>query len=140
MLTPHTPIPKTSSQVTAYSSSMTSRKATPKPNSQPSGVFPRTMALILSVTEPRVWPGSITGGMSRSMKPGCAGRVSTCMALLHLERRIRIAQRRQVGRPRAGVQLAQQRIVPLLRLQPRHLAVRVVDVAEDDRAGRAGRL
>ncbi len=36
----------------------------PKPIHQPNGVFRvRTIELILSVTEPNVWPGAMTGGV-----------------------------------------------------------------------------
>src|SRR5207248_10320612 len=122
----------------AKSSSITRQKARAKPTSQPSGVRPRTMALILSVTEPKSWPGSMTGGRPRSMKS--VGPVSTRTALLGLQRRVGVAERHQVSRAGARVQLAEQRVVALLGLQPGDPAVRIVDVAEDDRAGRTGGL
>src|SRR5262245_11672833 len=122
----------------AYSRTITRRNAAPKPTSQPSGVPPRTIPLTLSVTEPRLWPGSMTGGKSRSMK--LVGSVSRLIALLAAKHRVGIAHRREVRRPRAGVQLAQQGVVARVGLQSGDLAVGVVEVAEHDRARRAGRL
>ncbi len=43
----------------------------------------------------------------------------------------------EVGRPRADVQLAEHRVVPLLLFDLRHLAFVVVEVAEVDRLRRA---
>ena len=54
--------------------------------------------------------------------------------------RIQVPHRRQIRRPRPRVQLGQQRVVALLGLQLRDAAVRIVQVAEDDRLGRAGLL
>src|SRR5688572_29599976 len=42
-------------------------KAMPNPNHHPRPVFRvRTIALILSVTDPNVWPGAMTGGGTRA--------------------------------------------------------------------------
>ena len=46
----------------------TSANAMPKPNHHPSDVLRvRTIALILSVTDPKVWPGAMTGGGTRGI-------------------------------------------------------------------------
>src|SRR5215218_10423230 len=102
---------------------------------------PRTIELILSVTVPKVWPGAITGGVPL---PATAGRGSSIgcseSATLFTDLRVDVPDRGQIGRPRAGVQLAEQRVVPLPGLQLRHAAARIVEVAEDDRVGRTGLL
>ena len=54
--------------------------------------------------------------------------------------RVRVAHRRQIGRARPRVEVLEHRVVAWARLQLRHAAVRIVDVAEDDRVGRAHRL
>src|SRR5579883_1077246 len=59
-------------------------------------------------------------------------------SLHHL--RIRITDRREVGRPGPRVQVAEERIVERGALELRDLAIRIVDVAEDNRLGRASRL
>ena len=53
---------------------------------------------------------------------------------------MRIAHRRQIGRARPGVELLERRVVARARLELRDPAVRIVDVAEHDRVGRAHRL
>src|SRR5947209_5075751 len=50
--------------------------------------------------------------------------------------RVRVPHHREVRRARPCIQLAEERVVRRLRLQLRHLAVRVVEIAEDDRLGR----
>src|SRR5215210_5846893 len=98
------------------------------------------MALILSVTEPKVCPGARTGTCARSR--GGSGRVVAIgRGLLELlELGVRVAQPGQVARARPGVELGQQGVVPRVVLGLPHVAGRVVEVAEDDRPGRAGPL
>src|SRR5215210_4141653 len=87
----------------------------------------RTIELILSVTVPKVWPGAITGGVppprtaTRGSSIGCSGS-----ATLFTNFRVDVAQRGQVRRPRPRVQLAEQRVVALLGLQPGDAAARIV--------------
>src|SRR5215813_3248391 len=70
-LTPQIPVPINSNRVMLNNNSITSANDSPKPINQPNGVFlARTMELILSVTDAKVWPGWITGG--------CASICSSC--------------------------------------------------------------
>src|SRR5581483_4174638 len=63
MLMPQIPTPFTSRYVNEIISTLTTANATRKPIHQPTGVLRvRTIELILSVTEPSVWPGAMTGG------------------------------------------------------------------------------
>src|SRR5215210_3831567 len=61
-LLPQMPMPVTTRLASDANSSSVSRKARPNPSHQPSDVLrDRTMALILSVTDPKVWPGAMIG-------------------------------------------------------------------------------
>src|SRR5712692_8990398 len=53
---------------------------------------------------------------------------------------ITIADLRQIGGPRPCVELIQQSVVAGVRLQFRHAAIRIIDVAEDNGVGRTGLL
>jgi hypothetical protein len=67
MLTPQIPTPFHSSITTAPLKIMKKRNAIAKPPSQPRPMrLVSTIALILSVIDPNVWPGAITGGPLRS--------------------------------------------------------------------------
>src|SRR5512135_2401353 len=100
------------------------------------------MALMWSVTEPKVWPGAITGGRgfspgpSASLKSG-VGILSSVLLLLLLVRRrsfqlrVGIADFGQIGGARPGVELGQQPVVAGLGLEAGHAALGIVDVAED---------
>src|SRR5262249_20937199 len=115
-----------------------SANASAKPTYQPRGEGCRsTIALILSVTDANVCPGASTACPSSS--PG-RSRGSDAMVRLRLDLGVRVPQPRQVRRARAGVQLSQNPVVPRIGLELGDLALGVIDVAEDDRAGRAGRL
>src|SRR5215510_14459090 len=48
------------------------------------------------------------------------------------ELRVHVTKGRQIRRPRPRIELAEQRVVPLLGFQPGHAALGIVDVAEDD--------
>src|SRR5262245_5020763 len=116
---------------------MTSANAIVNPTYQPRGVGRvSTIELILSVTEANVCPGARTGNAS---VPG-RSVVSDAIVRLRLDLGVRVAQPGHVGRARAGVQFGEHAEVPRVGLEPGHPAVGVVDVAEDDRAGRAGGL
>src|SRR5262249_20208312 len=109
----------------------------------------RTMALILSVIERKLWPAgayfsSPAGGRGAGGSP--AGRLASVAMSLRLQVGVGVAQGRQVRRARLGVQVGQQPVVerrvlprPDLAQRPPPPAV-LVDVAEDDRLGRAGGL
>src|ERR1700749_1966789 len=49
---------------------------------------------------------------------------------------IRISQPRQIGGPRMGVQFLQQGVIASLLLAGRNFAVKIVQIAEDNRLGR----
>src|SRR5438270_8009040 len=101
---------------------MVTRKAMPKPTTHPMDARrPSTMELILSVTEAKVCPGMMIGGL-----PAIAAGVGRCCSsgplwtamrslldftLGRLELGIRIADGGHVSRARARVQLAEQRVV-----------------------------
>ena len=121
------------------------RTPTPKPSHQPRGVGRvSTIALILSVTEPKrvarrddsavALPASAGGSSVR------VGSVSS-PCLLRLELGVGVAQRRP-GTSCAAACSARPagRSCSGASFQLRDLAVRIVEVAEDDRLGRAGRL
>ena len=74
------------------------------------------------------------GGHQRLLLTFRAGRAGW------LQRGVRVAHDRQVAGARARVELLEQPVVERAGLQLRHAAVRVVDVAEHDRVGRARRL
>src|SRR5213592_2693520 len=106
------------------------------------------MLLILSVTLAKSWPGSTMGwisgwGTCTGGGAGLAGSASlaspgSSLAILQLV--VRVLDLRQVRGARPRVQLAEQRVVPRLRLPLRDPAGRVVHVAEDDGLRRARRL
>ena len=66
-------------------------------------------------------------------------RGSSAMAYA-LDLRIRIAQGRQIRGARPRVEVGQQCVIPFIGFQLGHAAVLVVDIAEDDRLGRASGL
>src|SRR5579862_3292451 len=115
----------------AKSSIIKSRNATPKPTNQPFEVGRvSTMELILSVTEPNVYPGSITG--ARSSWIGSA----MFLTALRFQFRIRVPNVGQVRGAGPRVQIAQQAVVPRLRFQFRNPAVGIINVAENNRIRR----
>jgi len=64
MFTPQMPTPFTSRYAIETMSRFASANASRNPTHQPTGVLRvRTIALILSVTEPNVYPDAITGGV-----------------------------------------------------------------------------
>src|SRR5262245_16316847 len=182
MLTPQMPVPLSSSHVTAIPSIPMIMKPMETTMNQLRGcLVVRTTPPILSVIEPNVWPGSMSGAgsyvaglgliivhprgfaprtpphaHSLAAAPARAIRVARSLPLAGAperrppfafaeecsssdQLRIRVAQRRQVRRPRPRVEAFEQTVVALERLELRHARVRVVQVAEDDGVGRAGR-
>ena len=109
------------------------RNETAKPRIHQRGVLSRTVAAILSVTVAGVWPGAMSGG--RSSRADISPLV-----LLSCRAGVRVRQLREIRRPRPGVQLLEERVIERLLLQGRDLRGRVVDVAEDERLGRADLL
>src|ERR671927_280542 len=115
-----------------------SMKEMARPTHQPKGVrLRRTSALILSVTEPKVCPGSMTAGVVW-MRVSSYGSSYLSIKVLRLpllarrQRLVRVAHGRQIPSARPRVQVAEQVVAPLLFVKFRDLAVRVVEVAEDD--------
>ena len=102
-------------------------------------------ALILSVTEPKVWPGRDDPEAAARDRPANGRRCRRVAGHGPLPRRLgstapapgsgSVAHRRQVRRARPRVQLGEQRVVAHLGLQLRDAAVRIVEVAEDDGLG-----
>ncbi len=79
MVTPQMPVPLRNRYPRAKSIIIVIMKAMPKPMNHPlvAGRV-RTMALIFSVTVPKVWPGSMTGARSRSVDDlYCSGMLSS---------------------------------------------------------------
>src|SRR5947207_7010191 len=115
-----------------------STKEMARPTHQPTGVrLRRPGALILSVTGPKVCPGSMTAGVT-CMRVSSYGSSYLSIKVLRLpllarrERLVRVAHGGEVARPTPRVQVAEQVVAPPLRVEPGDLAVRVVQVAEDD--------
>src|SRR5438132_2616534 len=84
-----------------------------------------------SLTAPR--PTSTSAGPPRGHGPAWERPGGSCLLL-------RRSHAREVGRARARVQLAEQRVVPRRRPQAQHLALRIGHVAEVDRPRGAGGL
>src|SRR5262249_47321041 len=109
----------------------------------------RTMALILSVIERKLWPAgayfsSPAGGGGAGGSP--AGRLASVAMSLCLQVRGGVAQGRQGPRARLGGHVGQQalierRVLPRSDLTQRtRLPAVLVNVAEDNGLGRAGSL
>src|SRR5262245_14279672 len=113
-----------------------------KPIHQPGGVLrARTIALILSVTEPNVCPGAISGGVPLPTMDASGSPMSMeRSAIASTDLRVHVTYRREVGRPGARVERAEQRVLARFRLQPGHAAPGIVQVAEDDGIGRTALL
>src|SRR5829696_1923031 len=144
-LTPQMPVPLISSHVTAMPSMPINMKPIDTTMNQLRGVRPpRTTPLILSVIEPKVWPGSMSGGGAYVagfgliiVQPrGFAVRVDWSSSD---QLRIRVAQRGQVSSARARVEILEQAVVAFQLLQPGDAAFRIVQVAEYDGVGRTRR-
>src|SRR5262245_36386786 len=118
-------------------------KETAKPIHQPrGGRRVRTIALILSVTEPNVWPGPMTAPSAEPVPEGVPvgrGGASGCMSV-RLDFGIGVPQRRQVRRSWPRIQLREQGVIKRLGFPLRDLARGVVEVAENDRLSGTGRL
>src|SRR5262249_5370003 len=133
MLMPQIPVPLTKRYVTAMSSTLTMTNDRKNPSHHPSGArLVRTIELILSVTEPNVWPGAITGGTPVPTMASFGSSMGARLSAI-LQLGIHVSDRPQIRRPRARIELAEERVVADLGLQLRDAAVRVVQIAEDDR-------
>ncbi len=74
IVTPQMPIPFRNRYPMANSIIMVTMNARAKPTNHPLEVGRvRTMALIFSVTVPKVWPGSMTGAFSSTVVLYCSG-------------------------------------------------------------------
>src|SRR6185369_14133937 len=139
-LTPHKPIPTNTRFVIVSNISWKSANEIAKPKNHASDVLRfKTIELILSVTEANVSPGSITGAVE-CIGPSMYGLFSVSSATVLTDLWVRVLQLRQVSRPRSRVQIAEQRIVASVVLQPVDTAVRIVHVAKHDRVGRTNSL
>src|SRR4029077_21085598 len=157
-LTPQMPTPFKNSQVTDIRKTMSTMKESAKPAIHHFGVRCSTTLLILSVTVAGVWPGATSGGRCGLGRGERASRVAILSPFLRVssvsslssvsirglgrQRRVRVAQLRQVGGARPGVELLEQAVVERVRLPAVHLPILllVVQIAEDDGARRAGLL
>src|SRR5260370_20126132 len=99
----------------------------------------KTMELILSVTDAKVWPGRKTcdeaaggGGVSRV---GASGVMSRGLQLHDLG--ARIAYGSEVGRPRLSIVVLQESVIEGCVFHLADPRIRVVEVPENDRASRA---
>src|SRR5262245_39302450 len=90
----------------------TSGNASAKPATQPGGVRRvKTIELILSVIDSKLWPGPITGGMSGSRLTTLGGSSSLAIGAISsgpllpwFNLGVRVAHRRQIGRARTRVE------------------------------------
>src|SRR5690606_450639 len=109
----------------------------PKPRYQARGVAASAGAATMSVTCEKVLPPSTSGARNS----GFSGSSMTGIVVIgSAQLRVRVADLREVGRARLGVELGEHAVVQHARLQPRDDRVPVEDVAEGDRLGRAGLL
>src|SRR5205809_1100821 len=84
------------------------------------------------------WPVPMTGGLPVATTAARGSSMGSAISALQL--RIHVPHCREIGRPRTRVQLAEQRVIPLVGLQLRDAARRIVQVAEDDGVGGTGLL
>src|SRR5689334_15970561 len=118
MLMPQTPTPLTKSHVAPSIRHCSRLKEIRKPKIHPSVVLRlRTMPPILSETDARLWPGSITGPIS-IFDGSSTGWSILAFLLSSRNLRIGVAYFRQIGIARTSVQLAQQRIIQLFLFPP----------------------
>ena len=135
MLLPQMPMPVSSRCTIVTVSAIRSRNEMPKPTSHPSVVRRvSTMALILSVTDANVCPGSMTGGRGGSAGlPGLGKFVASVLRGFGHQPALSdwasvptrapvpgsgFCTIAQIGRARPRVQLGEQRVVQRVRLQP----------------------
>src|SRR5690348_14599107 len=126
----------------------------PKPARQPMPVGrARTMELILSVIERKLWPAGVYFELSPPCVVGTGGawvspgsRDASVAMSLRLQFGVRVAQRRQIGRAWVRIQVRQQaivqrRVLPLADLAQRPpLPAILVDIAKDNRLRRTSSL
>ena len=98
------------------------------------------MELILSVTERKSMPRLDDRRRFARRSAGSILLIRRHGTNPILNLRIGISELGQIGRSRPGVQFGEQSVIERLRFQLGHLAVRFVDIAEDNRLGRTGRL
>src|SRR5580704_13014016 len=130
MLIPQIPTPLMISHVAAPISNCSTLNAIRNPKTHPMVIFRlRTMPEILSDTDARLCPSSITGPISifDGNSTGCA-MLAVLLRFLHF--RIGVADFRQIRGARARVQLAQQRIVETAAFPFGNAALRVVEISE----------
>src|SRR5882762_1125120 len=127
-----------------YRSSITSAKAPAKPRIHHlGGRRIRTMALILSVTEAKLYPGPRIGagaGCSASLSAGLSAMFHSTLDCCFLNLRIRIAQSRLIGCAGPRVQLLEQAVIQIFLFQLGDGAQWIIDVAENDGFRGAGLL
>src|SRR5215204_4733679 len=117
-----------------------SEATTAKPAYHHSGVrCVRTIDVILSVIEPKVWPGAITARSAAPATRACAA-FSCGIATLFTQLRVHVADRGEIRGTRPRVELGEERVVAHLGLELRHAARFIVQVAEHDRLRRTGLL
>src|SRR5580700_9190119 len=137
ILMPQIPTPLMISQVAAPINTCMKPNAIRNPKTHPMVILRlRTMPAILSDTDARLWPSSITGPTSifDGNSTGCA---MLAVLLRFLYFRIGVADLRQIRGARARIQLAQQRIIETAALPFRNAALRVVEIAEHNGLRRA---
>ena len=119
MVTPQMPVPRTNKYPMANNIIIVSKKAMPKPRNQPLEVGRvRTIALILSVTVPKVYPGSMTGAPPISTGCLCSSislRLTTFRLTLQLW--IGVANLCQISCSGPRVQIGQQTVITRARLE-----------------------
>ena len=69
LVTPQIPVPRSNRLASVWPNSITPMNPMPNPTHHPLGVrCVRTKEPILSETDPKVWPGSMIGGLSGSTR------------------------------------------------------------------------
>src|SRR3984885_4637824 len=137
MLMPQIPTPLMISQLAAPISNCNTLNAIRKPKIHPMVIFRlRTMPPILSDTDARLCPSSITGPTSivDGSSTGCA---ISAFLLRFLHFRIGVANLGEISRARPRVQFRQQRVVQAVPLPFGNAALRVVQISEHNGLRRA---
>src|SRR5207248_1706862 len=143
IVTPQMPVPFRNSHVTAIRNNEATPPATISPPIHAIGVSGvSTIPAIFCVTDLKLWPGAMTayspvrGSIVGSTFGSCMGVFVAILCKL----RIGVDDTRRISGAWLVVQVGQHLVVALGGLALRHLAVRIVHVAEEDRVGRAGLL
>src|SRR5579875_1934372 len=140
METPHPPTPLSTSHVTPITTPIATVAARNRPPIIAQGVFAvRTIPAIFCVTLLKLCPGAITayspvrGSIIGSI--ALSGSWMGPWVAMLCKLRVRVDHAGRVRSPRTEVEIGEHLVIALFSFAPDHPAVRIVQVAEDDRVG-----